>query len=322
MNMERDDAKIGLLVFLTLALFLGFLFQRSLTAVLKKEFHLQVQLDNAADVAEGTEVQLQGLRIGQVEAVQLVRDGVRYHFRVALGLRNDIVLWQGTRALVVAKPLGGSYLELQLPPLQARLTALAPGSLLTGSTGASLATLVEGSNALVLNLNSGVDELRDQLRQKGLGALLDHPQVAQVFGHLQTTLKGFEHLARDSQGLVRHGETALTAMDHNLASMERSLAELQKLLGSRSGDLDSVLAHLTGSLKEMETLGSSLNALVQSSGPSGEAAVKALERNLRSTEELLELLKAKPHRVVWGKPSQAEQDAAARKVEAARQAQP
>ena len=62
MRLEKDDAKIGLLVFLTLALFLGFIFQRSLTTLLRKENHVRVRLESAADVAEGTEVQLQGLR--------------------------------------------------------------------------------------------------------------------------------------------------------------------------------------------------------------------------------------------------------------------
>ena len=44
-------------------------------------------------------------------------------------------------------------------------------------------------------------------------------------------------------------------------------------------------------------------------------------RTLRSTEELLELLKEKPNRVVWGTPTPAEQRAAKDKVEAARKAQ-
>lgn len=321
MRLERDDAKIGLLVFLASGLFLSFLFQRSLTAILKKESHYQVQLENVSDVAEGTEVQLQGLRVGQVEAVQLRRDGVRYGFLVALGLRTDIVLWEGTRAQVVAKPLGGSYLDLQLPPPQARVAALAPGAILEGTTGASLATLVEGANTLVTNLNLALTEVREQFHQNGVGALLDHPQVTQVMQEARGTLKAFGNLAQDSQGLVRHGEVAMTTLDRNLASLEKSLAEVQKLLAGRSGDLDAIILHLSGTLKEMEPLARELNTRVQNAGPSGEAAIKALERNLRATEELLELLKAKPSRLLWGKPGEAERAQAARKVQAAREAQ-
>ena len=314
MKLERDDAKIGLLVSLTLVLFLGFLFQRSLGAILKKEFHVQVRLDNASEVAEGTEVQLQGLRVGQVEAVQLTREGVTYRFLATLGLRDDILLWQGTQAQVVAKPLGGSYVELQLPPPQARLRALEPGAVLAGSTGPTLVTLLAGTDALVRNLDRGVGEARDQFQQKGLGSLLDHPQVIQVLKNLQYTLSVFQTMARDGEGLVRHGERSMDGMDRSLASLGKSLAEVQKLLETRSGDLDTIIQRLAGTLKETEILGKDLNALLQQTGPSGAEAVKALERNLESSEELLEILKARPNRMVWGKPTEAERDTAARKV--------
>ena len=321
MKLERDDAKLGLLVFLSLALFVGFLFQRSLTAILKQEFRVQVHLENAAEVAEGTEVQLQGLRVGTVKAVVLQRNGVQYRFRVALGLRTDILLWEGTRVLVVAKPLGGSFLDLQLPPPAARRTALAPDSLLEGQSGPTLSTLVDDLHTLMRNLNQGVDEFRGHLQQKGLGAVLDHPQVNQVFGQLKGTLQAFEQVAKDGKGLVAHSETTMTALDRSLVSLERSLNGLQKLMDSRQGDLDAIVRHLAGTLKELEGLSKDLNVLVRAAGPNGDESVKALERNLRSTEELLELLKAKPNRLVWGKPSQADRDAAARKVEEARKAQ-
>jgi ABC-type transporter Mla subunit MlaD len=321
MKLERDDAKIGLLVFLSLALFLGFLFQRSVRAMLKKEFHLQVALANASDVVEGTEVQLQGLRVGQVEAVQLTRDGVTYGFLANLGLREDIVLWQGTRALVVAKPLGGAYVDLLLPAPSARVAVLAPGSVLAGATGPSLATLVEGVDTLVHNLNRGVDEVRGQLDRKGLGALLDQPQVAKVLTSLQTTLQAFQDLARDSRGLVQKGEGSMAAMDRSLTSLDKSLAQVQALLDNHAGDLDTIIRGMAGTLKEMEILVREANVLLQKAGPSGSEAVQALERNLRSTEELLELLKAKPNRVVWGKPTAAEREAAAKRVDEARKQQ-
>jgi hypothetical protein len=71
----------------------------------------------------------------------------------------------------------------------------------------------------------------------------------------------------------------------------------------------------------MDAFTRELRTLVKAASPSGEESLKALERNLRATEELVELLKAKPNRLVWGKPSQTERDAAAAKVREARQAQ-
>ena len=321
MNRDRDDAKIGLLVALTLALFLGFLFQRSLTALLKKQFHVRMRLDNASEVVEGTEVQLQGLRVGQVDHVQLTRDGVEYRFLASLGLRDDILLWQGTQAQVVAKPLGGCFIDLQLPAPQERLLVLGPDAILAGSTGPSLGSLLAGTDALVHNLDGSVVEARDQLHGKGLGAVLEHPQVARILDQMLATLELFQQLAKDGQGLVRHGQDAMAGMDRSLASLETSLTGVQKLVATRSGDLDEIIQRLASTLKESEQLGREANRLLQQAGPSGAQAVLALERNLEASEQLLELLKAKPNRVVWGKPSPAEQEAAERKVRAARQAQ-
>jgi ABC-type transporter Mla subunit MlaD len=321
MRLEKDDAKIGLLVFLTLALFVGFIFQRSLTTIFKKESRVQVRLASAADVAEGTEVQLQGLRVGQVEKVELQRDQVQYHFLVRLGLRTDIVLWQGTRVMVVAKPLGGSFLDLQLPPPEERREILAQGSVLPGASGPSLATLVEHIDALVSNLGRGVDELRAEFQAKGAGTVLDHPQVREVLLNLNRSLKAFQGLAEDGRGLVQQGGGSVKGLDRALATLQQVIDQVQALLSSHGEDLDAIVAHLSGTLKEMEGLGRELRGVVQQAGPDAGESLKSLDRTLRSTESLLELLKAKPNRLIWGKPSQAEQDAAAQRVEAARKAQ-
>ena len=321
MRLEKDDAKIGLLVFLTLALFVGFIFQRSLTTLLKKVERVRVRLDSAPDVAEGTEVQLQGQKIGQVEQVELRRNGVEYRFLVTLGLRSDIMLWEGTRALLVSKPLGGSFVDLQLPPPAERRQVLGPDSILAGATGPSLTSLVDDLDTLVLNLDLSVNELRNHLREKGLGAILDHPQVHQALVSLNASLQSFQHLAQDGRGLVRQGGTTLESANRTLASLDRSIQQIQALLDHHSGDLDALAVNLTGTLNEIQGLARELRGLVQQAGPDGSESLKSLDRTLRSTEELLELLKAKPNRLVWGKPTPAERDAAASKVEEARQAQ-
>ncbi len=321
MRLEKDDAKIGILVFLTLALFVGFIFQRSLSTFLKKENHVRVRLENVADVAEGTEVQLQGLRVGQVEKIDLQRERVHYHFLAGLGLRTDIVLWEGTRVVVVSKPLGGSFLDLQLPPPEERREVLGPDSVLAGSSGPSLASLVDHIDALVGNLNHGVDELRGELQTRGLGAVLDHPRVRAVLLDLDRALQSFQRLAEDSRQLVAQGGGSVRSLDRALATLQQVIDQVDALLASHGEDLDAIVARLAGTLKEMEGLGKDLRGLVQVAGPDADQSLKSLDRTLRSTETLLELLKAKPNRLVWGKPSAAEQEAAARKVEEARKAQ-
>lgn len=58
--------------------------------------------------------------------------------------------------------------------------------------------------------------------------------------------------------------------------------------------------------------------LLKTEGAELDTTLKTLNRNLRSTEELVELLKAKPNRLIWGKTTEKEKAAAQRKVDEAR----
>ena len=316
MRFERDDAKIGLLVFFTVAVFIGLLFHRSLSAIVKKETTLQVTLDNASDIAAGTEVQLQGLRVGQVNQIDLKADGVQYTFLASLGIRPDIVLWTGTKVIRSSKGLGGSFLDLQLPPVDKRTQVLPAGATLPSETGASISTLMDEAQDFIHNLNQGVDELRGHLREKGLGAVLDHPQVHKALVDLDETLREFKKVATDSDALARQGGTTMASLDRSLANLEKISSQVQTLLEKRGGDVDAIVTNLASVLKQLDGLSSELRVFLKAAGPEVDANLKALHRNLQATEELVEILKAKPNRVVWGTPSKAEQDAARKRVEA------
>lgn len=128
MRFERDDAKVGLLVLVALLLFSSFALHRALRALLSRETLHQVVLENAAELSVGTEVQLQGLRVGQTNGIEMKREGTEYRFVATIGIRPDVVLWKGTRGVVVTRLVGGSYLDLRLPPPAERRAELRPGS--------------------------------------------------------------------------------------------------------------------------------------------------------------------------------------------------
>jgi ABC-type transporter Mla subunit MlaD len=321
MKLEKDDAKIGFLVILALAVFTGFLFHRSLSALLKKETPFGTVVESANDVSEGTEVQLQGLRVGQVKRVNLDREGVHYRFHLTLGLRPDIVLWEGTRAVVVAKPLGGAFVDIQLPDPAKRTRILAPESLLEGSVSASLGGLLDDASHLVANLDGAVGELRTAFKSKGAGVVLDDPRIARVLQDLDETLTSFRKLAVEGAAVAHHGDATLKLADDGLEKLDKSMAKVQTLLDNRAGDLDAIITRLAATLKETETLAKEAESLLKTAGPEAATVLKTLERNLDSTEELLSILKAKPNRVVWGKPSAAEVEAARKRVREAKEAQ-
>ena len=317
MKFARDDARVGLLVVTAVVVFGGLLFQRSLSALFKKETTIKVRLDNVSDLVVGTEVQLQGLRVGQVNDIEPKREGVQYHFLASLGIKPDIVLWQGTRGIVVAKLMGGAFMDLQLPDFQARTFVLEPGAVLEGGTAGSLTTLIDKVQEFIRNLNETLTDLRGSFKEKGLASILDHPDVKKALQDLDATLL-------DARALIATGQEAVKGIDatlaRDLASLEKSLAIIHGLLEKRGGDIDEILSNLSIALKQFNDLSTEARALLKADGPELDAMLKTLNRNLKSTEELVEILKAKPNRLVWGKPSEKEKEAARRKVQEAREA--
>lgn len=315
MRFERDDAKTGLLVLVAIGVFLGLALHRSVTALVKRESTVRVRLANVSGLEVGTEVQLQGHRVGQVNGIELRREGEEYFFLATLGLRPDIVLWKGTLAVVSSKGLGSAYIDLDLPPQENRRRVVEADEVLLGETGASLGTLITEVQGFVQNLNGSLEELRVHLEQKGLGALLDHPQVRKVLVDLDATLTQFQKLALRGDALLQHGQDSAEVLDRGLSSLERSAGLVEGLLNKRSGDIDDIIGNLDTLLKELQGLSTDMHTLLKDSGPELEGSLKALHRNLKSTEELLEILKSKPSRIVWGTPSAAEKEAARQRVE-------
>jgi ABC-type transporter Mla subunit MlaD len=314
MRFERDDAKIGLLVIIAGAVFVAFVFHRSVTAAVKKESIIKVRLDNVSGLEVGTEVQLQGYRVGQVNHIALQREGPEYYFLATLGVQPDIVLWKGTIALVSSKGIGSSYLDLDLPPAENRRSPLEADAILYGETGASLGTMVTEVQGFVQNLNGTLDDLKAHFKEKGLDDVLDHPQVRKVLVDLDATLIEFRKAATRGDLLLKQGQDSAEILDRSLTSLEKSALMVEALLKKRSGDIDDIIGNLATLLHELQSLSLDMHTLLKNSGPEVEQSLKSLHRNLIATEELLEVLKNKPSRVVWGTPSEAEKEAARKRV--------
>lgn len=319
MNFEKQDARLGLLVLVSLALFLGLVAYKNAGAVTERTYPLVVHLDQMEGLAPGTDVQLKGYRIGAVERVDMRQEGKDYHFLARIAVREDIRLWRGTRASLAPKGVGSVMLDLRLPELAERITPLAPGDVIPGDSGVSISGVLERADRLMASLNTGVDELRGRLQQKGLGDVLDHPSVRRALVSLDGTLREFQALAKESRGLVGHADQSMAGADKALATLDQSLTSVRTLLDKRGPELDQILVSLAATLKQAEAF---MGRFSVEDHPELTQSLKSLRRSLASVEELLALLKQKPSRVVWGTPSEAEREQARKALEAAKQAPP
>jgi ABC-type transporter Mla subunit MlaD len=274
-----------------------------------------VRLDQMEGLVPGTDVQLKGYRVGSVTRVEMRQEGVDYHFLATLAVREGIQLWRGTRAVVAPKGVGSVMLDLRLPEVAERRQALVEGDLLPGEEGVSLVGVLERADRLLANLNSSLDAVRERIQKKGLGDLLEHPAVAQALKSLDDTLREFQALAQEGRGLAGHADRSMASADRALADLEKSLSLTRNLLDKRAPELDRIVVSLASVLQQADTLLTHYRATDQ---PEVEASLKALRHSLESAEELLQILKQKPNRVVWGTPSEAEREKAKKAVEAAK----
>ena len=319
MNFEKQDARLGLFVLLALALFAGLVVYKNAGAVTERSYPLVVRLDQMEGLVPGTDVQLKGYRVGTVERVDMRQEGVDYHFLATVSVREDIKLWRGTRAVVAPKGVGSVMLDLRLPPPEGRRVALAAHDEIPGEEGVSLGGVLERADRLLANLNGALDAVRDRVQKKGLGDLLEHPAVAQALKSLDGTLREFQALAHEGRSVAAHADRSMGEADKALAELEKSLAVTRALLEKRAPELDRIVVSLASTLQQADGLLARFRAEDQ---PEVEASLKALRRSLESAEELLQLLKQKPSRVLWGTPGEAERERARKAAEAARTAPP
>lgn len=315
MNVEKQDARLGLFVLLALALFGGLVAYKNAGAVTEKTYPLTVRLGQMEGLAPGTDVQLKGYRAGTVERVDMRQEGVDYHFLATISVREDIRLWEGTRAVLAPKGVGSVMLDLRLPERGERKVLLAPGAEIPGEEGVSLGRVLERADRLLANLDGALGALRGRLEARGLGDLLDHPSIARALRALEAALQELQALARDGRSLAAHADRSMTGADRALADLEKSLAATRALLERRQPELDRIVVGLASVLGQADAL---LTRYRGQGQPEVEASLKALRRSLESAEELLQLLRQKPSRAVWGRPTEAERARARKAVEAAR----
>lgn len=319
MNFEKQDARLGLLVLGALGLFLALVAYKNAGAVTERTYPLVVRLEQMEGLAPGTDVQLKGFRVGSVERVDMRLEGKVYHFLARIAVREDIRLWRGTRANLAPKGVGSVMLDLRLPEVDQRLVPLAAGDEIPGDSGVSIAGVLERTDRLMASLQAGVDDLRTRIERRGLGDLLEHPSVRQALLSLDGTLLEFQALAKEGRGLTAHADRSMGEADKALASLDQSLANVRGLLEKRGPELDQILVSLAATLKQAETF---MTRFTAQDHPELEQSLGSLRRSLASVEELLEILKRKPSRVVWGTPTEAEREAARRRVEVGKQGPP
>lgn len=311
MRVDRNDAWTGLFVLVGLAAMVALVWVSDAQQERAGTYSLRVHVANLDGLAPGTKVTLLGHRVGQVETTELVQEGVELHGVATIAVERRHRVWQGTRATVVSKGLVDSALELALPPVAERRTVLAEGSMIEGAQGPTIADLVAQADATLASLRIAADGLS----KVGLNGLVEQPSVQEVLNSLKRTLAEYEALGRDARAFAAQGGRSLGELDHTLGALRGDMDNVDAMIKRREPDLARALNALPDTLAQFKQLAVEVRGAVATVEPHTNASLGRLEKLLASTEQLVEILKQKPSRMLWGKPSEEERERAKRSVE-------
>jgi len=257
--------------------------------------------DNVLGVVPGTQLLYEGLRVGQVEAIEAGREAGKKRYRVTLSVRSgwpipeDSVAWITEPGLLAAITI-----DIRAGRSQ---TLLEPGSELAGQDlesvfsavgslagrvddivehdiGPLLASVAEQTPRILANLEATTEELSGTTRR--VSAVFDAENTAQLdamIGDLSTTAA---HLA----DLTRHLESSLARVDgmvervdglvsENSDGVERMLSDLEHTLASVARHIDAINANLESTSHNMNEFSAQIrrNPAVLVRGTSGGEAV-------------------------------------------------
>jgi ABC-type transporter Mla subunit MlaD len=308
MKVDRNDLWTGLFTLAAIATFVGLLFIANSRKVTESTYPIKVRLDTLRGLAPGTEVTLLGLNVGVVDSVDLVQQGVEVHGVAVLQIAADKPLWDGTTAAIVPRGVWGSVIELELPPAALRKRQLRPWATLQGRQGQSLETLVAQAEVTLESFQRTADALRETTAQ----GVLEAPAVKELLSTIEGTVRQYEVLGREARGFVKQSGHSLGSLDQTLGSMRTSLNQLDTMLARREPDLQKALEAVPQTLADARAMMTELRTATGELKPSAKTTFVRMERLLKDMEELVELLKQKPSRVVWGKPSDEDRERAKR----------
>ncbi len=248
-----------------------------------------LEASELAGVTVGTTVEMRGYDLGRVDAVRVIVEPT-LRFELDLGLRPEVPIPVGTRAILATRTLAGGALVVLDPP-DAPTTSLAPGARMPAVAQADVTRLLETAGAILEDLAVVSAEVRRAVadREQGddLRASLD--RFNRDLEEANAVLSAATDLVGNVDALVaRVGprvERGLSAADRALAHTEGAAAQMERLLAP-DGPTMAVLSDMSRRLDELEQLA----ALLEAYDPARNAGLADTLENVRAASTSLERL--------------------------------
>lgn len=297
MNISKET-KVGILAVATIAiLYFGFNFLKG-ADMFSRNYQYFAIFDNVGGLQSSNAIKLNGVQVGQVQKTELLQN-FGNKVLVTLDINKNLILTEGTRAILTSELLGGNAIALQIAT-GGKL--LQEGDTLVAETEKGIQALlqekalpvVRDADSLILNLN----KIIKQFDKTGF-----------VLNKLLTTT---DQTALGINATIAQNREAIAATLSNVKALSASLIETEKsfkpIIANLTTTTDSLKALQLGkTLAEanaaVATLQKTLSALEKGEGTAGkllkdQAMYDNINRTLVSVNKLMTNFRQNPKRYV------------------------
>lgn len=293
------ELKVGVLSAITVTmLYFGFNFLKG-SDLFSRTHTYYVVYDNIDGLTASNPVILNGLAVGRVQSIRILQER-NNHLLVAMDIRKDLALHQGTKAILAdGGLLGGKVIQLVIATNGGMLD---DGDTLRGLKEAGISALLQEkalpvmtqADSLVRNLNAVT------IGFKETGAILNQ------------VLRNYDQTGSVLRGTLEQNQKSLASLTANLSQLSSSLIETEKqiapLLAKTGNFVDSLnalqlsqtVANANQMVNQMQRMVSSIQAGQGTAGKllNDDTMYKNINYTLISLNQLLANLRENPKRYV------------------------
>lgn len=282
--MLSPSAKVGLMVILTALALVGVYYFLTSAGLKAQSYPINVTFRNAQGLERGAPVRMAGVRVGQVEAVDLLQAPGKPTSAVAHLLINrkftvgtGYVYTIGTVGL-----LGQPYIEIVPKPKMGR--ELRPNDTVSGREAVEVADLVPQAQMLLKNLNSAAVSANKILSDQETFARIRRTaaNLESATARADQLVASFQDITNENRGQIN---STLSSFAEAAKNLNQTMADLDKLVGKPElrEDLAATLGNARNASERMVKIAGDIQALTGDQQFTGN--IKATAAEARATME-------------------------------------
>jgi len=299
---RSKEIRVGIFTVLGIILLIfGYNFLKGFNP-LRRYHKYYVIYNNVGGIVKSTQVTINGLKVGQVEEVEMLHEGDPTRMLVTLFVEKTIKLPKGTTATISSQGLLGSTDIVVLPapitPEAEYSDTLVPGfeESLTGVIQKIIPPLKEKSEQVLVTLDKvllSINNVFDSTNTKHLTNSID--DFSGTLQHMRNITGRFDQLTAEEYGKLKNMfdniESITTNLKNNNEAISKALKNVSKISDSvAAADLTATINHTRTVMKEFSI---TLEKVNKGDGSLGKLANdSSLYINLNQTSaELTSLMK-------------------------------